>query len=140
MKSIFWLVFGDPSGLGIQQLNVSILRLITNIAITRLEDIAPSELDRAGARGSDYFLVYAAYPADRRYVLSAQFGCHLLAQGQGLWLTDCDARPASSGGPVFVQRNDGLKLAAIMVGTGPSGSVAIPIPNWVNLPAARKCP
>jgi protease YdgD len=107
-------------------------------------NIAPSELDRAGAQGSDislvYSLVYAAYLADRRYVLSAQFGCHLLAQDHGLWLTDCYARPAGSGGPVFVQRNDGLKLAAIMVGTAPSRSVAIPIPNWVDLPAARKCP
>jgi len=105
-----------------------------------LGDIAPSELDRTGAQGSDTSLVYAAYPADRRYVLSAQFGCHLLAQDPGFWLTDCDARPGSSGGPVFVQRKEGMKLAAIMVGTGPSGSVAIPIPNWINLAAARKCP
>jgi len=108
-----------------------------------LDDIVPTDLDHTGAQASDislvYSLVYAAYPADRRYVLSVQFGCHLLEQGQGLWLTDCNARPASSGGPVFVQRNNGLKLAAIMVGTGPSGSVAIPIPNWIDLSAAHNC-
>lgn len=107
-----------------------------------LTDIAPLELDRADVQSSEISLVHAAYPADRRYVLTGQFGCHLLSHDQNLWFTDCDAHPASSGGPVFVQRKEGLKLAAIMVGVlGDSRSVAVPIANWIDvLAAARDCP
>ena len=105
-----------------------------------IDNIAPSELDRTEAGGPKISLVHAAYPADRRYVLTAQFGCHLVAQNQNLWLTDCNAHPASSGGPVFVQRKEGLKLAAIMVGAGPSGSIAVPLANWIDISAAHNCP
>ena len=103
-----------------------------------LKNVAPVETDRA-LEDADVSLVHAAYPADRRYVLTAQFGCHLLAHDQNLWLTDCDARPASSGGPVFVQTKDGLRLAAIMVGVGSSGSVAVPIGTELDFSAARDC-
>ena len=106
-----------------------------------LNDIAPLELDRAEVQSSDVSLVHAAYPADRRYVLTGHFGCHLVAHDQDLWFTDCDAHPASSGGPVFIQRKEGLKLAAIMVGvTGTSGSVAVPVANWIDVVAERNCP
>jgi protease YdgD len=105
-----------------------------------LNDIAPLELDRTEVQSSDVSLVHAAYPADRRYVLTAQFGCHLIKGDQSLWLTDCDARPASSGGPVFIQMKEGPKLAAIMVGVGPSGSIAVPIANWLDVLGARHCP
>ena len=105
-----------------------------------LNDITPSELDQAEAETSDISLVHAAYPADRRYVLTGQFGCHLIEHDPNLWLTDCDAHPASSGGPVFIERKEGLKLAAIMVGAGPSGSIAVPIPSSLDVSAARDCP
>jgi protease YdgD len=106
-----------------------------------LNDIAPADLDRTKVQSSsDISLVHAAYPADQRYVLTGQFGCHLIEHNLNLWLTDCDARPASSGGPVFVQTKEGLKLAAIMIGVGSSGSVAVPIADWIDVSAARNCP
>ena len=105
-----------------------------------LNDIAPLELDQTDVQSSDISLVHADYPADRRYVLTGQFRCTLIDHDQNLWLTDCDAHPASSGGPVFIQRKEGLKLAAIMVGAGPSGSVAVPIANWLDVLGARHCP
>ena len=106
-----------------------------------LTDIAPVELDRAEVQSSDVSLVHAAYPADRRYVLTGHFGCHLVAHDQDLWFTDCDAHPASSGGPVFIQRKEGLKLAAIMVGVaGTFGSVAVPVANWIDVVAEHNCP
>jgi Trypsin len=43
-------------------------------------DVAPSDLDRTDTAGPDIALIHAAYPADRRYVLTAQFGCHLITQ------------------------------------------------------------
>ncbi|MGH6735477.1 MAG: trypsin-like serine peptidase [Methyloceanibacter sp.] len=105
-----------------------------------LDKIAPLDLDQAGAGGAGASLVHAAYPAKRRYVLTAQFGCRLVKQAEHLWLTDCAAHPASSGGPVFVQTGAGLKLAAIMVGTGKAGSVAVPIGAWGGMIAGRTCP
>ena len=103
-------------------------------------DIVPADLNRTDVLGPDTSLIHAAYPADRRYVLTAQFGCHLVTQDKNLWLTDCDARPASSGGPLFIQRDDRLKLVAIMVGVAHQGSLAVPIPNWIDMSVARSCP
>ena len=106
-----------------------------------LNNIAPLELDRAGVQSSDISLVHASYPADRRYVLTGHFGCHLLERDQDLWFTDCDTHVASSGGPVFVQRKEDLKLGAIMVGVaGTSSSVAVPVPNWIDVDTERNCP
>jgi protease YdgD len=106
-----------------------------------LANIAPLELDRAEVQSSDISLVHAWYPADRRYVLSGHFGCRLLAQTPYLWLTDCDTNAASSGGPVFIQGKEALKLAAIMVGVaGRSRSVAVPVANWIDVVAERNCP
>ena len=106
-----------------------------------LSNITPLELDRAEVQSSDISLVHASYPADRRYALTGHFGCHLLVRDEDLWLTDCDTHAASSGGPVFIQRKQDLKLAAIMVGVaGGSGSVAIPVPNWIDVVAERNCP
>ena len=107
----------------------------------RLNHIPSLELDSGAMQNSDVTLVHASYPADRRYMLTAHFGCRLLERDQDLWLTDCDTTAASSGGPVFVQRNGNLKLAAIMVGVaGTSGSVAVPIANWIDAVARRDCP
>ena len=106
-----------------------------------LTNIAPLELDRAEVQSSDISLVHASYPADRRYVLSGHFGCHLLARTPYLWFTDCDTNAASSGGPVFIQSKGALKLAAIMVGVaGRSSSVAVPVANWIDVVAERGCP
>jgi protease YdgD len=105
-----------------------------------IKDVAPLQLEASATEGSKVSLVHAAYIADRRYLLSAQFGCHLIARDPNLWLTDCDARPASSGGPLFAQTTVGLKLAAVMVGIGPKGSVAVPMPELVEISSARSCP
>jgi protease YdgD len=105
-----------------------------------LDDIPPVELNHAEVDSSKVALVHAGYLADRRYVLTGQFGCRLKAQQDSLWLTDCDARPASSGGPVFIQTNEGFKLAAIMVGVTNLGSIAVPIANWMESSGVRNCP
>lgn len=106
-----------------------------------LNNIAPLQLDLAAVQSSDTSLVHASYPADRRYVLTGHFGCHLLARDQHLWFTDCDTHMASSGGPVFIQRKEDLKLGAIMVGVArESASIAVPAANWIDVAAQRNCP
>jgi hypothetical protein len=106
-----------------------------------LAGIEPLALDDAGIEGPGLSLVHASYPVDRRYALTGQFGCHLLAQDRDLWFTDCDTQPASSGGPVLVQEKDGLKLGAIMVGAvGTTASVAVPVGAFAGLATKRECP
>ncbi len=106
-----------------------------------IDNVPPLRIDRLSAQDSQTTFVHASYPADRRYVLSGHFGCHLLEGDQDLWLTDCDTHAASSGGPVFIRDKDGLKLAAIMVGAAArSYSIAVPVASWVDLPAKRNCP
>jgi hypothetical protein len=88
-------------------------------------------------------LVHAAYPADRRYVLSAQFDCQLMQPGlaRPLWINDCDTHPASSGGPVFTKSDGVLKLAAVMLGRmEPRLSIALPISEWRELTQNIDCP
>jgi protease YdgD len=75
-------------------------------------------------------LIHAAYPADRRFALSAHFGCRLLQSDLSppLWFTDCDTHPASSGGPLLAKVDGALRLVAIMVAAGNgSPNIAVPI-------------
>lgn len=88
-------------------------------------------------------LVHAAYPADRRFALSAHFGCQLLEADlkPPLWFTDCDTHPASSGGPLLTKVDGVLQLVAIMVAAGNgSPNVAVPISGKYKSPTNRSCP
>jgi hypothetical protein len=106
-----------------------------------LHDIVPLELYRTEVQSSSVSLVHASYSADRRYMLSGHFGCHLVAPDQNLWFTDCDTHVASSGGPMFIQEGESLKLAAIMVGVvSGSVSIAVPLSNWSDAANTRNCP
>jgi V8-like Glu-specific endopeptidase len=74
-------------------------------------------------------------------MLTGHFGCRLMARDQGFWFTDCDTHPASSGGPVLIQKGQDLKLAAIMVGVAKeTASIAVPATNWIEIAARRNCP
>ena len=85
-------------------------------------------------------LVHASYPADRRYALSADLQCRLLKAVPGLWFTNCDTHPASSGGPVFTKVDGSLKLAAIMVGTMERRfTLAVPSSEWLELARLGRC-
>ena len=88
-------------------------------------------------------LVHAAYPADRRFALTAHLDCHLLRSDlEGpLWFNDCDTHPASSGGPLFTRMAGVLRLAAIMLGTGDRiSNAALPISEWKDLARNSGCP
>lgn len=136
----------EPDGLVRSKPKVPLGELVTDAALIMLNDkldVDPAALaDEASVR-PEMSLVHVAYPADRRYVLSAHENCHLLRPPDGapLWFTDCDTHPASSGGPVFVRADGTLKLTAIMVATGGHRTnIALPISRWAELTRARKCP
>jgi protease YdgD len=108
-----------------------------------MSDIAPLQV----AKGVEDLpanteLTHASYPADRRHMLSGHFGCRLTEKtDERLWITDCDSHPGSSGGPILIQYEAELSLAALLVGGSMrSDSIALPIGKWVNHPANRTCP
>jgi len=88
-------------------------------------------------------LVHVAYAADRRFMPSAHFDCHLLRSDlEGpLWFNDCDTHRASSGGPLFIRTGGKHNMAAIMLGTaGHEYNVALPISEWLELTQKTTCP
>jgi protease YdgD len=103
--------------------------------------IEPAIVADARPREPGEPLIHAAYPADRRFQLQAHTGCRLLQPNRPVpvWLSDCDTHPASSGGPVFVEENGSLALAAIMVGAGRANTTAIPIATWQELLDGKPC-
>jgi V8-like Glu-specific endopeptidase len=109
---------------------------------TRLT-VAPAPLADDPRAEPGLSLVHAAYPADRRFALTAHFNCQLLRgdlKGP-IWFVDCDTHPASSGGPVFVEQGGQLKLAAVLVASGERVSnSAVPITVWRDIAQDSKCP
>ncbi len=125
---------------------VTFAALLKDAAVIVLNEklaVDPAPLGDDAAAGPEVSLVHVAYPADRRFVLSAHDNCHLLRSSKGapLWLTDCDTHPASSGGPVFMRADGTLKLVAIMVATGGHrANIALPLSAWTELIRSRECP
>ena len=103
--------------------------------------VEPAALAEGLAPQPGLELIQAAYSADRRYALSAHFECHLrlINYETGLWFTDCDSHPASSGGPFLVQVNDKMKIAATLSGGDRFTSVGVPISKWLPLVKGPSC-
>jgi V8-like Glu-specific endopeptidase len=117
------------------------LRDVVVIVLKDELNITPIETDPVVDASSHLLLTHASYSADRRYVLTGHSDCQLLARDQDLWFTDCDTHAASSGGPVFIQKGQNLKLAAIMVGIASEGaSIAVPAATWIDVAANPVCP
>lgn len=142
----FQYIAPDPTGSPRSVMKVSRSALLKDVAVIVLNDRLTAE---PAALGDDakalpgLSLVHVAYPADRRFILSAHDNCHLLRSPEGLplWFTDCDTHPASSGGPIFTRVDGALKLIAIMVATGGhQANIALPISQWSELIRARDCP
>jgi len=77
-------------------------------------------------------LVHTAYSIDRRFALSAHFGCRLRQSKVKAprWLNDCDTTSGSSGGPLFIRTGERFKLAAIMIARLESGHLNVALPIW----------
>ena len=103
--------------------------------------VEPAALAQGLDLRSGVDLVHAAYSADRRYGLSAHLGCQLkmIRYDLGLWYTNCDTHPASSGGPILIRDNNKLKVAAILVGGNSLRSVGLPISKWLRLAKGPSC-
>jgi protease YdgD len=105
--------------------------------------VEPAPLAEDVAPQPGLHLAHAAFAGDRRFALSVHFDCQLLSSEavRPFWFNDCDTHPGSSGGPLFVKIDGVMKLAAIMVATGPrSSNVALPISEWTALTRSDICP
>jgi len=119
----------------------SLLGDVAVIVLNDRLDVSPVPLAEGVLPRPGMPLVHASYPADRRYILSADSGCRLLRELPRLWLTDCDTHPASSGGPVLTMADGALKLAAVMVGAAErTYTIAVPLPEWNDLARNSQCP
>jgi protease YdgD len=139
-------IASEPAGSTRSVMKVSRMALFKDVAAIVLNDrlaVEPAALGNEAAALPGLSLVHVAYPADRRYMLSAHNDCRLLRSPEQppLWFTDCDTHHASSGGPIFAREGGALKLVAIMVATGGHGAnIALPISEWSELSRARECP
>lgn len=111
------------------------------IELSKKLTLDPAALAEGLELQSGLDLVHAAYSADRRYALSAHFGCrlNLIRYDTGLWHTSCDTHPASSGGPIFLYDNDKLKVTAILSGGNIFSSIGVPISKWEQLVKGPSC-
>ena len=115
----------------------------SDIAIVVLKEpmnVVPAQLTEDAQADVGASLVHASYPADRRHQLMADTGCKLISSRAGAWLTTCDTRSASSGGPVFLKTSQGLRLAAIMIAVlDDTVTIAAPISPWRNALFDTEC-
>jgi len=85
-------------------------------------------------------LTYPSYPADRRFLLSADRGCRLVSRRDEIWGTSCDSHPGSSGGPILVEQDGEMRVAAVMVGgIERLLTLAVPITGWKDLSLDATC-
>ncbi len=126
----FPLKGASPSTTHSEQSTSALGRDIAVIILKHPLSVSPILITEEGAPAADQRLIHAAYAADRRYALSAHFGCHIvgISRSTSLWLTNCDTHPASSGGPLLLKDGNDLNIAAIMLGASPRHDVTVALP------------
>lgn len=120
--------------------NVQAQQDVAIIVLKKKLTIAPVPITRSEKLTTDDPLVHAGHPRDRPQVLNADMKCRFLGASDGLLLTDCDTNAGESGGPVFVNRDATLSLAAVMIGyIEGEYSIAVPTSAWANLLEKKTC-
>ena len=102
--------------------------------------VRPVPLAKGGEFEDGLALTYAGYPADRRFLLSADRGCHLISRFEGIWATSCDSHPGSSGGPVFLEQEGEMRIGAVMVGAMERLlTLAVPVTDLGDISLDQPC-
>ena len=123
---------------------VTMRSFLTDVVVMVLDTsltVDPAPLAEGLSAQPGLRLAHVAYAADRRFMPSAHFDCHLLSsEPRPLWFNDCDTHPASSGGPLFIRTDGTYRIAAIMLGAGGHQyNVALPTSEWAELMRNTSC-
>jgi len=103
--------------------------------------VKPMPVAEAPELGPGAAVAHASYPADRRYILSVQKACRIIADMGGLVAADCDTHAGSSGGPLLVQGPNGMEVAGVLSGAiAKSASIFVPAAVWKDLQSDTTCP
>jgi len=103
--------------------------------------VKPIPVAEAPQLGLGAAVAHASYPADRRYILSVQKACRIIANMDGLVAADCDTHVGSSGGPLLVQGRTGTEVAGVLSGAiAKSASIFVPVSVWKGLQSDTACP
>jgi protease YdgD len=136
-KDSVWL---HPDG---RRIFAPISKLASDIALIILEDsipVSPVALALDDQFGNGTRLVHPSYGSDRRYMLSVDLGCRLVAKTGGVWSTTCDTHAGGSGGPILVNQDGELRVAAVMSASiSRISTVAVPTTVWKDLSLEQSC-
>jgi V8-like Glu-specific endopeptidase len=119
-------------------------RLGNDFAVIVLEhplEMPPVRLAAPMARplaGPAVQVIHAGYRRSRPEVLSVTETCLMRPRKAVPWASNCPTEHGSSGGPVFAETGEGLRLAGIMVATsGARASFVMPVTAWRSLVEAK---
>ena len=93
----------------------------------------PIEFADDDALTEDAVVAHAGYGRDRPYLLSVHKDCRILSSSENVVLTNCDSNFGQSGGPILIEQDGKVKIAAIM------SRVMERLANWaVSIGSVRK--
>jgi protease YdgD len=116
--------------------DMAIIVLDRDITATAPMILAPAPALKPGTP-----VMHASYPADRRFILSVQSNCSVLANDGALVATDCDTHAGSSGGPLLIAGEQGPEVAGVLSGfAGTAASIFVPASLWNLAAVTPECP
>jgi protease YdgD len=86
-------------------------------------------------------LVHVAYAREKRRQLTGDKTCRVIGHVDEALATNCDSGNGGEGGPLLVEQDGTLKIAAVMATTQSSvQTIATPVANWPDMPMEATCP
>ncbi|MTI42227.1 V8-like Glu-specific endopeptidase [Roseibium hamelinense] len=80
------------------------------------------------------------YRRSRRFLPTADPQCRVIGTVNGSWVTDCGTEQGASGGPIFLQENGTMKVAAVMSAKIDNvRSAVVPHGKWQSLLKNPSC-
>jgi protease YdgD len=115
--------------------------IILDRDIAKAGTIGVSSAPAAALKGA---IAHASYPRTKRYVLTGQENCGVLANSNGYIVVDCDTDQGSSGGPVLAKEEGQYRIVAVAVATnkdvGGLGTASTLVSSWRDMPLTPDCP
>jgi protease YdgD len=109
--------------------------------IAKAGTIGISSAPAAALKGA---IAHASYPRTKRYMLTGQENCGVIANSTGFIVVDCDTDQGSSGGPILVKEEGQYRVVAVAVAIDKEveglGTASTLVSSWRDLPVTADCP